>query len=284
MGLKLKKKIRNNIEKLKKWKEFSRKVSDATPDLNETINTFEFFLSDNIQNVSFSRRITDETLELVNFVDEWTLDNFTVSDAASATSICSSACSLIFDEVKGNSANSYSRQRTPNLGENWSINSILDDYRNFSDEITEDKNIEDLLTKIGSESVTEFKRLKKTYNQYKDSMRNVSDVAKDMRNFIERFRGELNKLRMKTGDYKKQPKISWNKMAKDICKNKNIVKKIFMQQRTTYIALHSDLSQILKKGKLHDRNVSKEDIDDYWRKIKYFIKSLRNAIKEEYLN
>jgi hypothetical protein len=280
----LEKKIRNNIEKLKQWKEFSRKVSDATPDLNETIKTFEFFLSDNFKKVSFSKTINDETYELVNFVNEWTSDNFTVSDATSATSICSSTCAHMFDEAKGYSANSYSRQRTPNSGDNWPIAIILDDLRNFSDEITEDNNIEDLIIKIGSESVAEFKKLKRTYILYKDSMRNVSDVAKDMRNFIERFKGELNKLRMKTGDYKKQPKISWNKMAKDICKNKSIVKKTFLQQRTACTDLHSDLSQILKKGKLYDSNVSKEDIDDYWRKIKSFIKSSGNAIKEEYLN
>lgn len=114
------------------------------------------------------------------------------------------------------------------------------------------------------------------HDKWKNEIDSLKTFGLAMRTLIEKFKGELNKLRVEKSlrPNGKIPGFSWNKMAREIKREGPGVEKALLLQKPIHENLHNDMSEFLKDGILRGKKLSTKDIESYWLDVKDHIWSI----------
>jgi hypothetical protein len=243
-----------------------KEIIEAQPFLRD----MEFRLDWCQQIIDSSLNSKEELLKhlepFVDSVNNITLENFTVADASGSVGIGATGTSIATSFITEYSYSSDS----PSDNESKLLIDSINNYnliKNRDDQILRD------LVLINEDLKYNYKICLKTYIQWKKQLKSSSDLAKDLRTFLEEFKGKLNKLRVdkKLRDIEKIPSFSWNKMAKCIKKKSRGTYDALLIQKTIHETLHDNLSTELKTFK-------EADIDHLFQTFQNHIYSVLNLI------
>ena len=123
------------------------------------------------------------------------------------------------------------------------------------------------------------------HQKWENEIDSLKTFGLAMRTLIEKFKGELNKLRVAKSKraHGKIPGFSWNKMAKEINRQEPGVEKALLLQKPIHENLHSDMSEFMKDGILKGKKLSNTDIESYWLDVKDHIWSISLLVDQTLL-
>lgn len=234
-------------EKVNKLNKLGKEIKKAQPKLNDI--SFRLDLISDIYSLKNPTRdkFLDPFEPFVESVNNIKIEEFTVTDASGSAGIGATGTSILtgmisqvigsFDTNEGN----YTQQL---------LNKLYDyNYQRKKNQII----YEELCT-LNNKLASQFQHVTDSHDQWTNGLLDSSDLAKDMRNFLEHFKGHLNILRSKKENRGENdvPKFSWNKVAKALSKKGKETYVSLLKQQLFHLNLHTNLSQILKTTEKHN--------------------------------
>jgi len=148
-----------------------------------------------------------------------------------------------------------------------------------------DKGIRIFLDKLAPYLSVLFDEALLAHDKWKNEIDSLKTFGLAMRTLIEKFKGELNKLRVPISQRSngKIPGFSWYKMAKEIKRKGPGIENALIAQKTIHENLHSDMSEFMKDGMLKGKELSTSDIESYWLDVKDHIWSISLLVDQTLL-
>lgn len=142
--------------------------------------------------------------------------------------------------------------------------------------------IELLLNNLDNETTSTFKRSTELYSTWKVNPNDLRNVATEMRNTLEKYKGNLWRIRNKEENtLKNKGEFSWNKTIDSLGK-KN--KSLLLKEKERYLKLHSQLSEILKGISKPNSTEFEEIYLEYLTHLDSVFPLLDHDIKKKYFN
>ena len=231
-------KIKEARQKIENLLGLGNEVLKATPiltDLDEKLKWAEEIQESSIPKKQDVIKCLENTAEgIIN----WDIPNFSYSDASGSLGQGYSG----YTETVMKLSQIYIKTQ------NSDTHKFLLKYNSVKASTEEINTIVNLLNDFKQELADNFITVQNTYDQWDKGLKTSSDLCKDIRNFLEQFKGELNKLRVpkEKREMGAIPEFSWPKMAKAIVrKGKGYINSL-MTQKSVHENLHKDLSYFLK--------------------------------------
>ena len=246
--------IKKAISKIEALRNLGKEINNSAKYLESLNESFK-----NIDNLDKSDCANLEIIEIfsspIDYMANLKIENFKLTDATGSSAVLITNASDYFI------THSEIDPRTTEI-----INNISATFLPNDKEIR----INEVLLIINEDISNEFNEVNLTYSQWKIKIKSNSDLAKDLRTFLEHLKGYLKIKANLKGD------PSWNKIYERIGIKGAAFEKAFLQQKTIFTALWEELTKITKKT-LH---LDESEMENIYKRFLDHTYSLVNLLDE----
>lgn len=234
------KNLETSLQKIEKLKKLSEELSNSQSELN-TIHQQLIIAKECEENDVLTEEIEQVYSIATEYIASVDITDYTADFATSASASSISATTQLSGYLT----------ESDEFSENDKYQEIYSEIVEWSIDSNNDTFIIEKLQKIDNKLGSLFKTVINTFNAWRNNSKSGSDLAKDIRNFIEKFKGILNLPRQYLNN-KKKTDFSWPKMAENAARTGKQNHKGLLNEKGNYEKLHSELSQILKENKEYE--------------------------------
>lgn len=249
--------LRNQLNKINLYIDAAKNLNDTVPFLHEARQQTEWALKIYESSLGSSGEIPYCFHETVKFwADIPDPPVFNTSIATSAIGIASADCG----DASGVLYNIAHADSSINSD---TAKSLYNEYHCSVEDTSRINRIIAIMNNLSASVTAEFIESTEVKARFQENLSLSSDLALKMRNTLEHFFGELNKLRSPVQKNGKViiPEMSWPKLVKEVAKKGN--DSHLLRQQKKYELLHSILSEIMKKIKQVNMDEMVRYYDDY---------------------
>lgn len=234
--------IKEAKNKINQIIELGREIQNSATFLIDIRNRLDWM--EYIEDVEINNKneITKYFCEPVKHINDLTISNYSENWASGSDALTSGATYQSADKIKHYGS----------------------DYIYLVDKLYQNSNIEDkvdnirgVLSCISKKALNDFNVAIESKAKWDLNLRSNSELAGEMRTFINSLTGILNNIRIRETENLKKgktPDFSWNKVYKYIGKNGASYQRAWLSQKTPYEKIVQELTYVFKKKKTVDKN------------------------------